>query len=316
MTGGQTDGDRRDLDGLSPERAAGLVVEDAADTAAVRETLAIVARDGTIRREAVDDAVANASMVATTAETRSELAAEKLDDVRGAAAELPDLPFVAGRVENFESRLDTVERRAGDLGDAIQAVVERKEGGDLYAIARRIRRLTNAATEVQRAADDFQLEVDAFEAWLGDADRRVEKLAADLDAVRESVDELERVPDALATADTDADRDAGAEWAAATVRHRVVSLLIADLEAELEAVRALADGDRETPSADFERRLDEVRTSNAAAGERLAARAEPEWADRFDDRLDALDDALDDMRPPVARGEVEAVVSEHRPAVE
>lgn len=316
MTEGQTDGDRRDLEGLSPERAAELVVEDAANTDAVRETLAIVARDGTVRREAVDDAVANASMVATTAETRSELAAEKLDGVREATAAMPDLPFVAGRVENFEARLDSIESRAGDLGDAIQAVLERKEDGDLYEIARRIRRVTNAATEVQQAADDFQLEVDAFEAWLTDADRRVEKLGADLDALRESVDELERVPDALGTDDTDPDRDAGAEWAAATVRHRVVSLLIADLEAEFEAVRALADGDRENPSADFERRLDDVRTSNAAAGERLAARAEPEWVDRFDDRLDALEDALDDMCPPVAPGEVEAVVSEHRPTVE
>lgn len=316
MTEGRTDTDRTDLGGLTPERAAELVAEDAADTDAVRETLAIVARDGAVRREAVGDAVANASMVATTAETRSELAAERLDDVREAAGELPDLPFVAGRVENFESRLDNIEGRASELGDAIQAVLERTADGDLYEIARRIRRLTNAAAAVQRAADDFQLEVDAFEAWLSDADRRAEKLAADLDALRESVGELERVPDALGTADTDSDRDAGAEWAAAMVRHRVASLLIADLEAEFEAVRRLADGDRESPSADFERRLDDVRESNAAAGERLAARAEPEWVDRFDDRLDAVDDALDDMRPPVARGEVEAVVSEHRPTIE
>jgi len=46
-----------------------------------------------------------------------------------------------------------------------------RDHGDLYEIAQRIRQLTNAATEVQRAADDLQFELDSFEAWLTDADR-------------------------------------------------------------------------------------------------------------------------------------------------
>jgi len=317
------DDEPADLDGVPVERAAAAVA-DGGDVGEARETLAIVARDGVVRRAAVDDAVANASMVVTTAETRTELAAEKLDGAREAAAPVADLAPVTGRLDDFDARLDAVETRADGLGDAVREALDMKGDGDLYEVARRIRRVTNAATEVQRAADDLQFEIDSFEAWLADGDRRAEALAADVDALAESVDELAAAADSLAVgeadgesgADTESDADAASRWAAATVRHRVASLLLADVRAERAALRTWAEREGAAPPSGIEPRLEEVRTRHEAVGERLAARVDPEWTARFGDRLSALDEALDAMEPPVAWTEVEAVVEEYRPAVD
>ncbi|OYR81959.1 halo transducer protein, partial [Halorubrum ezzemoulense] len=66
----------------------------------------------------------------------------------------------------------------------------------------------------------------------------------------------------------------------------------------------------------IEPQIDEVQGRHGAVGDRLASRADPEWVARFGDRLTALDEALAAMEPPVAWGEVEAVVAEHRPEAE
>jgi len=198
MTEAESDDDSVSLDGLPVERAATGVTGAEEQSDKVRETLAIVAQDGIVRRTAVDDAVANASMVVATAETRVELAADRLESARATAAPVSGLDLVAARIDNFDARLTTIDDRADNLGEAVQEVLAMKADGDLYEIARRIRRVTNAATEVQRAADDLQFELESFEEWLGDADRRIEELTADIDALAESVDELDDIADTLA----------------------------------------------------------------------------------------------------------------------
>lgn len=310
-----SDDDSASLDGLPVERAATSVTgaEDRFDE--IRETLAIVARDGVVRRAAVDDAVANASMVVTTAETRVELAADELESARATATPVSDLDLVTVRIDDFDARFAAIEDRADDLGDAVQEVLAMREDGDLYEIAQRIRRVTNAATEVQRAADDLQFELDSFEEWLSDANRRTEELTADVDALAESVDELDDIAETLAGDHSHLQREPARTWAAAMVRHRVTALMIADLRAELETLRTWAERVGGTPPSDVGPRIETVQASHAAVGERLTASAEPEWTDRYDDRLTALDEALDEMEPPVPWAEVEAVTEEHRPAV-
>jgi len=89
---------------------------------------------------------------------------------------VPDLDLVSARIDDFVERRDVVETRSDELGQTVQEILEMRDHGDLYEIAQRIRQLTNAATEeVQRAADDLQFELDSFEAWLTDADRRTEE---------------------------------------------------------------------------------------------------------------------------------------------
>ena len=318
--------DTTELAGLPIERAVDIVGTADADPGELRETLAIVAEDGVVSRAAVDDALANASMVVTTAETRVELAGDKLDNARAAAPSTADLAFVSDRVDNFDTRLGHIETRADDLGAALQEVVSMKADGDLYEIARRIRRLTNAATEVQQAADDLQLELDSFEAWLTDADRRVDELTADIDALADSLSELSDVVDQLENSDADDDgndsddtnpeSETASRWAAAMVRHRVLSLLLTDLRAELTAIQTWAEREAVTSPSGIEPRLDEIQESHTALGERLTACADPEWTARFDEQLTALEEALTEMEPPVVWADVDAAVAEHRPAVE
>lgn len=304
------------LDGLSVDRAVDAVGDSEATPDELRETLAIVAQDGVVSREAVADAIGNASMVVTTAETRVELAAQKLDSARETATSVSDLAFVSARVDNFEARLTHIETQADDLGNAIQEVVAMTETGNLYEIARRIKQVTNAATEIQRTADDFQFEIDSFEEWLTDADRRVAELTSDVDAVADSVNELDEAIETIRVGDDGRRTEPATRWAEAMIRHRVVSLMITDLRAELAAVRTWAERENATPPSDIEPRLDDIQASHTAIGERLTALAEPDWTARFDDQLTALSSALEAMEPPVVWADVEAVVTEHRPVIE
>jgi len=315
MTEAESDDDPAAIDGCSLDRAAEIVISGEDDPAEVRETLGIVTHEGVVDRSAVDDAVANASMVVTTAETRVELAADKLDGAQAAAAAAPELEFVSDRVQNFEARLSGIKNQATALGEAIQEILSMKETGDLYVIARRIKRVTNAATEVQRAADDFQLELDAFESWLTDPDQRIEELTADVDALADSLGELDATVETLDSGDGESGTEAADRWIAAKIRHRVLSLMLTDLQAELTAVQTWAEDEGETPPSDIKPQLDELQTSHAGLGDRLNEHADPEWVAQFDDELSALDDALEAMEPPVVWPDVEAVVAEHRPDV-
>ncbi|MUW14164.1 halo transducer protein [Halorubrum sp. CBA1125] len=316
MSRGESGDGRESLDGLSVETAVTAVDDERNDPDRVRETLAIVARDGTVRRAAVDDALANASKVVTTAETRTELAAKNLADVRETAEPVSDVALVSKRVDDFAARLDTVEDRRDALADDVREILARRDDGELYELARRLRRVTAAASEVQRAADDLQFELDSFEEWLTDADRRAAELTDDVDAFAESVSELDGTVDDIAADDADPENGTARRWAAATVHHRVTSLMLSDLRAELAALRTLADREGTDPPSGIEPRLDELQARHEAVGERLADSAEPRWPERFDDQLTALDEALDGREPPVAWAEVEALVEEHCPDIE
>ena len=325
-----TDGrDHSDLDGLSLSDAVAAVDDDATDDETVRETLAIVADDGVVARSAVDDAVGNASQVLTTVETRVELAAAALADARESAEPVSELDIVTARLDDFAAELDLLEERTTEVGERLQRVVDRTSDGDLYDLARDIRRVTETATELQRAADDLQLELEEFEQWLDSPARRHEELTEDVGALDESLADLEAVVDGIAAdeaaADEDGDaaegadsgdRDAATVWADATVRHRVTDLLLADLRSELSTLAEWADREGAAPPTDAERRLDEVATRHDTLGRRLVDLAEPAWQTRHGDSLAAVNDALDGMEPPVAWGEVEAIVEEHAPTDE
>lgn len=309
-----------DLEGLSLDAAVAAVDDESADAETVRETLAVVADDGVIRRTAVDDALANASKVVTTAETRTELAAASLDDARDAAEPVSDLDVVAARLEEFAARFETVEDRAAGLGDRLRAIVDRKNDGDLYDLAREIRGMTAAATEVQRAADDLQFELEEFEAWVESPDRRVAALTDDIDALERSLDDLDGAVTDLEGEDggeeTDREDDAAVAWAQASIQHRVTALMLADLRAELATLREWADREGVDRPSGIEPRLEDLAARHDALGERLADRAEPAWRERFGDRVAALEEALGELEPPVAWGTVESIVAEYRPEAE
>lgn len=89
------------------------------------------------------------------------------------------------------------------------------------------------------------------------------------------------------------------DWADATMRTRVLELLVTDLRTELADLRAWA-GREDVPFrvgldervADLERRTEEL-------AEMLTERAEPTWRDLFDEDLAAFERDLEELEPPI-----------------
>lgn len=303
------------LDGLPLEAAVSAVVEDSTDSDAVRETLAVVAEDGVVRRSAAAAAVGRASKAAAAAEKRTELAATKLADVRTMAAPVSELDIVAARLEGFDARLDRMRERMATLDERVERIVEHRADANLYALGLEIQQTVATAEELGRAADGFQFDLDDLGAWLDDPGRRGEELVADAAALAASLDELEGTVDALAADGTGTDEPA-VEWARASIRHRVTGPLLSDLRAELRTLRAWADREDAERPPDIEPRLEGLASRHDAVGDRLAALADPAWQDRFGDRLRALERAVETIEPPVAWGELEALMERHRPDTE
>jgi chromosome segregation ATPase len=303
-----------DIEGRSLDDAVSVVAESTdEDPDDVRSVLYHVSTDGVVTRDAVDESLAHLSKVVSTAESRTEFAEIALEDAREAAEPVADLDVVRARLDAFESELSDIQDRAAALSEQLGGLVDGTDR-ELYALATGMHDLTAAANRVQMAADELQMDLESFERWLSNPSTRLDDLAADLDALETSLDRLTDAADGLVDAD-----DAAAAWADATVSHRVTSLLLADVRAELADLRSWADRDEldvEDRTADLAARLDALETRWERTGDRLEEVARSGWRDRFDDRLSALDADLDTFEPPVRWERVEAVVEDYRDTID
>jgi hypothetical protein len=313
------------LDGLSLDAAVDAVVARTGDDPdAVRAALGRVTADGTVGREAVDDALAHVSKVVSTPETRVENAGMLIDDAREAAAAVDHLDGVAERLDGFERRHAAVASRVDDLGERLQSVVALASEPDaVYEAAVEIRRLETAANSAQHAADKLGVDAEEFEAWIRNPGRRLDALGDDADAVAGFVDGVAETLDALAAGDVGADVDPAAARFDAALRHRVARLLLDDLRAEVGDLRAwpdpapddahgAVDGD---DLAALDDRLAGLEDRWRSIGDRFDGGSGPgvEWRDRYGDELTDFEAALDDHAPPVDWGAVESLLDEYRP---
>jgi len=309
------------LDGQSLDAAVDRVVARTGDDPdMVRETLNRMTKEGEVRREAVDDALAHVSKVVSTPETRVENAGMLLDDAREAAEAVAHLDSVADRFDDFEDRHAAVASRVDGLGDRLQSVISlADESGTIYETAAEIRQLEAAANSAQHTADELGVDAEEFEAWVRNPDRRLDALNDDADAVADFVDGVEETLDMLA--DGDADVDPAAVWFDATLRYRVSRLLLADLRAEVEDLRNWPEpGPNDAHGAvdaealtDLDDRLANLEDGVASVGDRFDEGTAVEWRDRYGDRLADFEAALDDHAPPVDWAAVESLLGEYRP---
>jgi len=310
------------LDGLSLDAAVDAVVARSDDDPdAVRATLTRVTEGGTVRREAVDDALGHVAKVVSTPETRVENAGMLIDDAREAAAAVDHLDSVAERLDDFERRHAAVASRVDDLGDQLQSVVAlASDPDDIYAAAVEIRRLNAAANSAQHTADKLGVDAEEFEAWVRHPDRRLDALDDDADAVAGFVDGVAETLDALAAGDVETDVDPAAIRFDAALRHRVSRLLLDDLRAEVGDLHTWPDPDPDDAhgavDADALDSLDDRLTGLEERWRSVDDRfdgAAVEWRDRYDDRLADFETALDDHAPPVDWRAVESLLGEYRP---
>jgi chromosome segregation ATPase len=301
-----------------PEAVDAVAARDEVpDRETIRRTLETVAEDGAVTQPGIDAALGQLSKVVSTPETRAEFAAMELDEARSAAEPVADLDAVRSRLDAFEERLEAVEERVDALGTWLQRLVERADDpDDVFELAVGIRRLTEDANEVHRAADELTLDLESFQRWLDEPSVRYDELAEDVDALESALDDLDGVADEVAAAvERDADDEIvpGVTWVDATMRGRALDLLLADLRAELDDLRRWdrrvdATHDR---ADEIAARLDALDEQLAAATGRLDDCARPAWRDRHGDRLAALDSALETFEPPVVWGDVQGELETH-----
>ncbi|MFB6309092.1 MAG: halo transducer protein [Haloarculaceae archaeon] len=311
------------LAGLSIDEATDAVMEresmQGVDRGLVRETLAVVAEDGVVGEAGVESALADASKVVATPETRIELAEDAMADADEKADPVRDLDTVRDRLVSLKARLKRLDNRIDELGEDLSSAVSQtgEDEEDLFAVAREIRRITEDANECQREADELIDDIESFEEWLTDPATRIEELATDVDAIEERVAEVEASVDRLpADGDEESEGDPATVWFEASVQHRVTELLIADARSELADDRRLTDDDRLAELVDrfehIEKRLDDLEERAGAAADRLDDRARPAWTERYGGYLSEMDDEFGAFEPPIDWGAVEAMIERHR----
>ena len=310
--------------GLSLSDAVDAVVatDDALDRETARSVLATITEDGVVSRDAVDSALADASMAVSNAESRAEMAAVGLADVRESAADAPDLGAIRTRVDAFESDVAAVEERASDLGTTLQELVARKdEPESLYDLAAEIEQLTEESGSVHATAEELRTDLESFEQWFTDSTVRLRELDRDLDVIEQSFGRLDENAEELASiaaGDRDqhaTDDELAAAWLELSVTHRVRELGLADARAELADLRtwaADASDDTDGYGEDIAARLDDLEGQWARLGDRIDDVAEPAWRDRFEDRLSAVEGALGEFEPPIDFGAVQAKLEAYR----
>jgi predicted nucleic acid-binding Zn-ribbon protein len=331
MTAEDPVGGGDDLAGLPVDAAVERTLDrdDDHDPETVRAVLEAVAVDSVVTWDGVRDALEDASTVVSAPQTRVDLAETELVEARERASDVDNLGAVNARLEELEDRLDTVTERVADLGSQLDAVVDRADAGvDLFGVAADVQRLESAANELQGEADDLERDVEAVQRWLANPAVRYDELAGDLDAVEESVENLERTVDALSSAAESGDpggalpadvEDVGALWFGAVLEHRTHQFMVEDVRVELSELREWADRENGTDTdrlAEIAERLEGLAECIEAVGDDLDVVARPGWIERFAEDIATYARDLDRLDQPADWGEVDRLLGERQAAVE
>jgi len=322
-------GGRDSIAGLPVEEAVETVLDrgDVEDPEAARAVIEPIAEDGVVSQAAAQSVLADVSKMVATPETRVEVAAAALDSARETAEPITDLGAVRARIEEYESRLASVEQRVDALGTSLQRLVEDHGGdGDLYELAVGIDRLTADANDAQRTADELYTEIGAFERWLTSPRARYDELDDDLDALDDALLDLVAAVDDLANAieggpdapETDSE-DIARAWTDASLRQRVLGLLLADVRAELAELREWPEdgpgdgavtGDN-AGAARIEQRVDDLEKRLAAIGGRLTDLADAAATDAHERRVTTFEETLEGYESPIRWDEVQSELRAH-----
>lgn len=276
-----------------------VVAADATrDSDTVRSVLRHVTEEGRLCRDGMDATVSDVAKRLATAETRAELARTAYEDAKASAADVEDLTIVRARLDRYETTLDSVESRVMDLGTDLQRVSNPTDDPDaVYESVSELRRIASEADAVQRTADDLQLDLDAFEAWLGSHDHRQRAFEEDVDVVAETLDS---VRDACEDPDEET-------WVDAALRVELVPMLLSDLRSELAVLREMAarDGVGESWTDDLSSRLADLDSRAEATKSALDDAAASPWRNTHGERIDAFARAIEDFEPPIQWGVVQ-----------
>lgn len=322
-----------EMDGLSIEDATDRILqrEDSLESEAVRKRLGYVTSDGVVCRDGVEDGLTEVAEIISSPENRIDLARREFETATELAEPVADLPIVAARLEAFEERLLGLKEKIDRLGPELNELFNEwlAEPDDVYAMADGLYQHAKRGQHIHRRVDELIDDLESFQEWVRHEDVRFEELQRDAEGVDDSLDDIE---DALAALSAPADGDASDDadeasgspdraeepepvfvWVDAAMRHRLVGLLVDDLETELRGLRTWADraGNSERVDGPGER-ISDIKGRWADLEDRIDAAARPAWHERFADRLDSFEADLAAFEPPVDWGEVQGTLQEHQ----
>jgi chromosome segregation ATPase len=309
--------DALDLTGRSIEAVAERISASGNhDPETVRETLAEISEEGTVTREAIDEALADLSKVVATPETRVEITRRTLTDASEAAEPVRDTEIVRSRLNNFETEISTLEERVTTLGSRLSALVERaQDPDDLHAIGSEIREIRSEATDVQGDADALTVEIESFEQYLRNPDRWADELGEDVDALEEAIEEPLEVAANVSDIERDGHErtDLALAWANATLQNRLQKLLIEDVKAELDALSEVAiDQGIDDPCNGIGQRLEEVETFRSDVSHRLDEVAKHSWERTHGEVINSFAQTLVEFEHPINWVELQDELEYHR----
>lgn len=293
--------------GLSKAEATDVLVaeDDSRDPETVSAVLSHVVEDGSVTRDAVDEAFTDTAMILSTAETRVELAQIALEDAKETATSVPDLPAVDTRLSTFESAVTAVETEVADVGATLQELSKWEQNSfSVYELVLGLREVASAAQTITRVADDTQLDLEECDKWLTNHSSRMRELNGDVDIIEQSLEDIEGTANEL-SGESASSVEA---WFDTTLRQRVLPLLIADMRTELDDIRTMASelGDDPNGIAEIAEHLDELEARSNAVESELDTAAASSWKDEYGDQIETFQQALDEFEVPVSWGAVQA----------
>ena len=323
-----TDADERpmqrpDVEGMTVAEAtaAALDADPRLDERRVADVLTSVVSHGESDRltwSALEGKLDHTAEAVSTARTTVERAEASLEAVFAAAEGERERPVVRSRLGSHIDHLNTVQGEVHELSRVLGGL--RAADTDLFGTIYDAAQLDSRAEDLQERGTALDEELQAFETWLSTPDVRFEELGGDLDALADSLDRTTAGVDSIATTvAADDPEEPVAEpalaWVDATFTHRVLELLLSDLEWEFDALRGWSDDagdDVADRVAELATRLAAFDDRIAALGERLDDIERASWTERFDEERAAFEADVGDTEPPVDWAEIQETLETHR----
>lgn len=221
---------------------------------------------------------------------------------------------VQSRVEEYDDEFDRLRSELDAAADLLtETPRDPASPTAVYDAAVDLRRCAGSTHEVGHALHHLSEEVDEFETWLHDPERRIEELGDEIGGSEEYLENTEALLEQVASGQSPEPFDA---WLAAYHLQQVMRVVFVELRTdvtELESWLDKQDGDYGDDVAALRDRLDDLETRHEACSRCLDATTDA--IDEFEskragvaDSLDQFEETITALEPPVDWATVEQLV--------
>jgi chromosome segregation ATPase len=272
-----------------------------------------------VTEAAFNDLQQRSQQAIETSAQRLERAADTIDAAAKAAAEGPELTTAQNRRDGLEERLSGLQTQLATLREELAAIEERAESDEaVYPIARDLLSVHMDATNCEQTADQLTEAAEEFQQWVADPAVRWNEIDGDVDAMEDTLRELEETIEILAQEFADdaahdgsplhPEADPAEVWFDVYTSVNVNELLLEDLQFELSELRAVDDNDQRAAAIDES--IASLETERADLAAELESITPADIPAQFDAEQAELADTLAEFEPPIDWGALRAAVDD------